>query len=198
MPHPGPVFWGPAQPHPCLAFTIICWPSGGGGLVAKSVSNSCDPIDCSPPGSCVYRIFPGTNTGVGCHFFLWLTFWPLVFISFIYSEGDFFFSFRPQPSYWFCICLPLIFQGFFSQASSATKTLHFVPFWPGPKMQLQTHLLSEVSKEREGTLKWFLQEHVEIGCVRAAFLQELTDSLRNCHSSLSVSLSAKYQAVPST
>ena len=28
----------------------------------------CDPIDCSPPGPWVHGIFPGMNTGVGCHF----------------------------------------------------------------------------------------------------------------------------------
>ena len=27
-------------------------------------------MDCSPPGSCVHEIFPGKNTGVGCHFLL--------------------------------------------------------------------------------------------------------------------------------
>ena len=29
----------------------------------------CDPLDCSPPGSCSWD-FPGKNTGVGCHFLL--------------------------------------------------------------------------------------------------------------------------------
>ena len=28
------------------------------------------PLDCSPPGSSVHGIFPGKNTGVGCHFLL--------------------------------------------------------------------------------------------------------------------------------
>ena len=27
----------------------------------------CDPLDCSPPGSSVHRIFPGKGTEVGCH-----------------------------------------------------------------------------------------------------------------------------------
>ena len=31
----------------------------------------CDPMDYSPPGSSVHGIFPGENTGVGCHFLLW-------------------------------------------------------------------------------------------------------------------------------
>ena len=36
----------------------------------KGMSDSCDPMDHSPPGSCVLGIFPGKNTGVGCHFLL--------------------------------------------------------------------------------------------------------------------------------
>jgi len=27
-------------------------------------------MDCSPPGSSVHEIFPGKDTGVGCHFLL--------------------------------------------------------------------------------------------------------------------------------
>ena len=34
------------------------------------MSDSCDPMDCSPPGSPVQGICPGKNTGVGCHFLL--------------------------------------------------------------------------------------------------------------------------------
>ena len=30
----------------------------------------CDSMDCSLPGSSVHGIFPGKNTGVGCHFLL--------------------------------------------------------------------------------------------------------------------------------
>ena len=37
---------------------------------AKSRPNLCDPMDCSPPDSSVYGIFPGKNTGVGCHILL--------------------------------------------------------------------------------------------------------------------------------
>ena len=29
-----------------------------------------NPVNCSPPGSSVHWIFPGENTGVGCHFLL--------------------------------------------------------------------------------------------------------------------------------
>ena len=38
------------------------------------VSDSCDPRDCSPPGSYVHGIFPGKNTEVGCHLLLQGTF----------------------------------------------------------------------------------------------------------------------------
>ena len=31
------------------------------------MSNTCDTIDYSLPGSSVHGIFPGKNTGVGCH-----------------------------------------------------------------------------------------------------------------------------------
>ena len=34
------------------------------------MSNSCDPVDCSPSGSSVQGDFPSKNTGVGCHFLL--------------------------------------------------------------------------------------------------------------------------------
>ena len=34
------------------------------------MSHLCDPMDCSPPDSSVHGIFPGKNTGVGCHFLL--------------------------------------------------------------------------------------------------------------------------------
>ena len=36
---------------------------------AKSLQ-SCPIMDCHPPGSSVHEIFPGKNTGVGCHFLL--------------------------------------------------------------------------------------------------------------------------------
>ena len=39
-------------------------------LSRSVVSDSFDPMDCSPPGSSVRGIFPGKNTGVGFHFFL--------------------------------------------------------------------------------------------------------------------------------
>ena len=36
----------------------------------QSCPTLCDPTDCSPPGSSVYRGSPGKNTGVGCHAFI--------------------------------------------------------------------------------------------------------------------------------
>ena len=35
----------------------------------KSYLTLCDPMDCSPPGSCPWD-FPGRSTGVGCHVLL--------------------------------------------------------------------------------------------------------------------------------
>ena len=32
------------------------------------MSDSCDPMDCNPPGLLCPRDSPGKNTGVGCHF----------------------------------------------------------------------------------------------------------------------------------
>ena len=34
------------------------------------MSDSCHPVDCSPPGSSVHGDFPGKDTGVSCHFLL--------------------------------------------------------------------------------------------------------------------------------
>ena len=39
-------------------------------LVHKSCLILWDPMDCSPPGSSVYGISPGKNSGVGCHVLL--------------------------------------------------------------------------------------------------------------------------------
>ena len=47
----------------------------GGRLCCVAVSCAqacltlCNPLDCSPSGSSVHGIFPGKNTGVGCHSF---------------------------------------------------------------------------------------------------------------------------------
>ena len=39
-------------------------------LVTQSCPTLCDPMDCSPPGSCVHGVSPGKNTRLGCHAFL--------------------------------------------------------------------------------------------------------------------------------
>ena len=36
-------------------------------LVTQSCPTLCNPMDCSPPGSCVHGDSPGKDTGVGCH-----------------------------------------------------------------------------------------------------------------------------------
>ena len=38
--------------------------------VTHSCPAVCDPLDYSLPGSSIYGIFPGKNTGVACHFLL--------------------------------------------------------------------------------------------------------------------------------
>ena len=35
--------------------------------VCSLVSDFCDPVECSPPGSSVHADSPGKNTGVGCY-----------------------------------------------------------------------------------------------------------------------------------
>ena len=39
-------------------------------LVTQSFPTLCEPMNYSPPGSSVHEIFPGKDTGVGCHFLL--------------------------------------------------------------------------------------------------------------------------------
>ena len=40
------------------------------GMCAQLFLTLWDPMDCNLPDSSVHGIFPGKNTGVGCHFFL--------------------------------------------------------------------------------------------------------------------------------
>ena len=47
-------------PPVCHLHPVLC-------LVAQSCPTLCDPVDCSPPGSSVYRDSPGKNTGIGFH-----------------------------------------------------------------------------------------------------------------------------------
>ena len=44
--------------------------------VGSAVSDSCDPVDCSLPGSSVHGDCPGKNTEVSCHFLLQGIFQP--------------------------------------------------------------------------------------------------------------------------
>ena len=50
--------------------TSILYGLSGACVACSVVSNSLNPMDCSPPGSFVHGIFSGKNTGVGCHFLL--------------------------------------------------------------------------------------------------------------------------------
>ena len=50
-------------PTPCLGVRAA-------HLRAQSCPTLCSPMDCSPPDSSVHGIFPGKNTGMGCHFLL--------------------------------------------------------------------------------------------------------------------------------
>ena len=45
-------------------------PSESESEVDQSCLTLCDPMDCSLPASSSHGIFPGKNTGVGCHFLL--------------------------------------------------------------------------------------------------------------------------------
>ena len=52
----------------CLNPTPRALPAAAAKLL-QSCPTLCDPMDCSPPGSCPWDS-PGENTGVGCHFLL--------------------------------------------------------------------------------------------------------------------------------
>ena len=39
-------------------------------VLSQSCPTLCNPMDCTPPDSCVHGDSPGKNTGVGCHAFL--------------------------------------------------------------------------------------------------------------------------------
>ena len=51
----------------------VSWNSSGllaqgpGFLMSVCAQLSCDPVDCSPPGSSVHGISEGKNTGLSCH-----------------------------------------------------------------------------------------------------------------------------------
>ena len=56
----------------CKTFHVI--DSGTRALSLTRVQHFCDPMGCSLPGSSVH-VFPGKNTGVGCHFILLIQAW---------------------------------------------------------------------------------------------------------------------------
>ena len=45
----------------------VCWFRGRLSVLSGSYPTLWDPLNCSPPGSCVHGDSPGKNTGVGCH-----------------------------------------------------------------------------------------------------------------------------------
>ena len=55
-----------------IKHTKEIWPIGSVCMhvCAQACLTLCDPMDDSLPGSSVHGIFPGKNTGPGCHFFL--------------------------------------------------------------------------------------------------------------------------------
>ena len=66
-----------SQPLPAMPIGLSLWKSlylrklvVCACLATQSCPTLCDPIDCSLPGSSVHGIFPGKNTGVGCHYLL--------------------------------------------------------------------------------------------------------------------------------
>ena len=54
-------------------------------LVTQSCPTLCDPVDCSPPGSCVHRDSPGKNIGVGCHALLQIFTWGIAKQFFLFK-----------------------------------------------------------------------------------------------------------------
>ena len=56
--------------HECCALSGLLVLKHCTCSVAKSGPTLCDPMDCSLPDFSVHGIFPGKNTGVGCHFLL--------------------------------------------------------------------------------------------------------------------------------
>ena len=72
--HPGCVQAGPGDLQGVICHHGAHWvlPAvsvGGGDSSVMVPTRLCDPMDCSPDFS-VHGIFPGKNTGVGCHFLL--------------------------------------------------------------------------------------------------------------------------------
>ena len=81
---------------------------------------------------------------------------------------------------------------FFLKPLQPQKLFILYPFYL--VLKCSSRVSSSLKSLRKGKVLWkrFLQEHVEIDCVCATLLQELTDSLRNCHSSLSLQNIKRY------
>ena len=52
-------------PQTNFACGVCCWEKNQARRIGCVLS--CDPMDCSPPDSSIHGIFPGKDTGVGCH-----------------------------------------------------------------------------------------------------------------------------------
>ena len=48
-------------------FICLMFPHSSTCVCVQLCPTLCIPKDCNPPGSSVHRVFPGMNTGVGCH-----------------------------------------------------------------------------------------------------------------------------------
>ena len=59
--------WQALEVPKCLVPDEYTW---GRVMIRGDLVTFCDPVDCSLPVSSVHGIFPGKNTGVGCHFLL--------------------------------------------------------------------------------------------------------------------------------
>ena len=53
-----------------LIVSVTAEKSGKESEVAQLCPILCDPMDCSLSGSSAHGIFPGKNTGMGCHLLL--------------------------------------------------------------------------------------------------------------------------------
>ena len=59
-------------------------------LFSQSCPTLCNPMTCSPTGSCVHGDFPGKNTGVSCHFLFQGSSWPRNWTTVSCTAGRFF------------------------------------------------------------------------------------------------------------
>ena len=80
-------------PLPALTYPPGCLAC----VPAQLCPTTCNPMDCSPPGSSVHGDSPGKNTGVGHHFLLQGIFpaqgSKLHLVRLLHGQVDFFFFF---------------------------------------------------------------------------------------------------------